>query len=143
MKEYDIFFKKFQYHSALDAALKTKNVEVVVSVLEELLNRNALKVALLNRNEEELELVLNFIIWKLRDSKCLHLLINMLDDLIDFYSLMIPYSKKIDSLFRKILELLNVEYELQQRLISISNRIESVEFNIKSSLVPEPEKEAY
>lgn len=51
LKEYDIYFKKFQYHSALDAALLTKNVEIIISVLEELLDRNALKVALLNRNE--------------------------------------------------------------------------------------------
>ena len=51
LKDYDIYFKKFQYHSALDAALSTKNVEIIISVLEELLDRNALKVALLNRNE--------------------------------------------------------------------------------------------
>ncbi len=126
LKDYDVFFKKFQYHSALDAALRTKNVEIIVSVLEELLDRNALKVALLNRNENELELILNFILWKLRDGKCMDLILNMLDDIIDFYSIMVGSSQKIDGLFRKILELMNNEIDLQRSLITVNTKIESI-----------------
>jgi len=85
-----------------------------------------LKVALLNRNENELELILNFILWKLRDGKCMNLILNMLDDLIDFYSIMVGSSQKIDGLFRKILELINNEIDLQRSLITVNTKIESI-----------------
>ena len=66
LQEYDRYLKKFQYHNALDSALKKNNVEMIMSVFEELIDRNALKLALLNRSEEDLEQLLNFILWKIK-----------------------------------------------------------------------------
>ncbi len=60
LKPYDIFLKKFQYHQALDAALHTKRPEIVMSVMEELLQRGGLRTALANRNEATLTPMLDF-----------------------------------------------------------------------------------
>lgn len=51
LDDYDKYLKKFEYHNALDSALQKNNTEIIVSVIEELIDRNALKLALLNRNE--------------------------------------------------------------------------------------------
>ena len=54
--------------------------------------------------------------------------INMLlmNEILDFYSVMIGKSEKIDKLFKKILEELTKEVELQKRLISITSKIDSI-----------------
>ena len=56
----------------------------------------------------------------------MNLILNMLDDLIDFYSIMVGSSQKIDGLFRKILELMNNEIDLQRSLITVNTKIESI-----------------
>lgn len=53
-KDFDKYFKNFEYHNALDAAIKSNNIENIASVIEELITRNALKLALLNRSPVKL-----------------------------------------------------------------------------------------
>ena len=54
------------------------------------------------------------------------LILNMLDDIVDFYSIMVGSSKKIDELFNQILEQLKSEIDLQKSLISVSLRIDTI-----------------
>ena len=60
LKPYEKHLKKFSYRKALDAALKTQNPLVVVTVLEELLRRSGLVTALADRDEVSLEPLLSF-----------------------------------------------------------------------------------
>lgn len=60
LKPYEKHLKKFSYQRALDAALKTQNPLVVVTVLEELLRRSGLTIALSDRDEVSLEPLLSF-----------------------------------------------------------------------------------
>ena len=50
LQDYDKQLKKFQYKNALDSALKTKNAHVIISVIEELVQRGTLDIALKNRD---------------------------------------------------------------------------------------------
>jgi len=43
--------KKFQYKNALNAALNKNNAHIVISLIEELVQRGTLDVALRNRDE--------------------------------------------------------------------------------------------
>ena len=43
--------KRFEYRMALNAALEGRNPEVVLSLIEELVEREALHLALANRDE--------------------------------------------------------------------------------------------
>ena len=45
------------------------NPEVVIALLEELIQRGGLEIALANRSPEELLLVLKFIVWKISDGR--------------------------------------------------------------------------
>lgn len=56
----------------------------------------------------------------------MNIILNMLDDILDFYSIMVGSSKKIDGLFMKILEELNNEINLQKSLISVHSRIDTI-----------------
>ncbi len=97
-----------------------------MTVLEELIDRNALKLALLNRSEEELEKLLQFVLWKLRDPKHMNTLIYVFNLLVDYYMAMYGKNEKIDTLFNQILELLSEEINFERQLLEIESQIETV-----------------
>ncbi len=94
--------------------------------MEELIDRNALKIALLNRTEEDLEILLNFILWKIRDPKTMSIVIYVFNMIVDFYFIMYGKNQKIDNLFDKILESINEEVEFEKELKEIDSKIDTV-----------------
>ena len=60
LKGYEKLLKTFSYQKALDAALKTMNPVVVITLLEELIRRSGLTIALSGRDEKSLEPLLAF-----------------------------------------------------------------------------------
>jgi U3 small nucleolar RNA-associated protein 15 len=126
LAEHDIFLKKFQFKNALDSVLKKKNVEIIMSLVEELIDRNVLKLALINRNEDELALVLNFILWKIRDPKSMNTLLYVFNLLIDFYMIMYGKNEKISKLFEDILKNIREEIEFEKSLLNFNAKIDSI-----------------
>jgi U3 small nucleolar RNA-associated protein 15 len=61
LAEYERFLRKFQYRNALDAALKTGRHVVITSLIQELIDRDGLKIALSGRDETTLEPILRFL----------------------------------------------------------------------------------
>lgn len=53
----------------MNAALESRSPEVILGLLEELVERDALLIALANRDEDELTKVLDFLVWKLSDHR--------------------------------------------------------------------------
>jgi hypothetical protein len=97
-----------------------------MSVLEELIDRNALKLALLYRSEEDLEQLLNFILWKIRDPKTQNVLVHVFNLLVDYYMVAYGTNDKIDDLFRKIYDAIKEEIAYEQGLTEINDTIESI-----------------
>jgi U3 small nucleolar RNA-associated protein 15 len=124
LQDYDIYLKKFQYHNALDSALQKNNVEIILSLLEELIDRNVLKLALMNRTEDDLILLLNFIKWKIRDPKAINILIYMLELIIEFYMVMLDRSVPVRKLFNEIHFIINEEIKMESELKEINNKID-------------------
>ena len=125
-QQYDIYLKKFQYKKALDCVLKGGNVEVILAMIEELIDRNALKIALMNRSEDEVENVLNFILWKIRDVKAMNILIYVFDLMMNYYFIVANKSPKIKELFEKIQKEIQNEISFEEDLMGISKEIESI-----------------
>ena len=124
LQDYDIYLKKFQYHNALDAVLKKNNVEIILSLIEELIDRNALKLALMNRTEDDLVLLLNFIKWKIRDPKATNVLIYVLDLVIEYYMVMLDRSPHVTRIFREINNIIQDEIKIENDLNEINNKID-------------------
>lgn len=63
LRPYDRMLKKFKYHEALDAVFKGQHQTVVViSFLQELLRRSALRLALRGRDDQALKPLLTFLV---------------------------------------------------------------------------------
>ena len=65
LKPYDVHFRKFQHSKALDEALKihvrVKTPEVTLAVMEELMRRQRLKIAVAGRTDREVAILLTFL----------------------------------------------------------------------------------
>jgi U3 small nucleolar RNA-associated protein 15 len=86
LQPYEQSLKAFQYKQALTQAISTKNPEVVLALLEELIERGALEKSLANRSPGELASVLDFLSWKFPDHRYSSLLLDVLRVLLDLYS---------------------------------------------------------
>jgi len=70
--------------------------------LEELLERNGLEIALANRSEDELAVLLEFLIWKLGDHRYGGLLVQVARVTVDMYAAIWGISGRIDGLFGQL-----------------------------------------
>lgn len=61
LQDYERYFKQFDYRSALLEAIKTGHPEIVLTVLEELVQRNVLCIAVSNLDPDQLCFLLEFI----------------------------------------------------------------------------------
>lgn len=64
-KSFDTALRKFNYGEALWKALETKNTDVIVTLLEELVTRDALGIALKNKSPEQINDLLVFLLKKM------------------------------------------------------------------------------
>jgi hypothetical protein len=97
-----------------------------MSVIEELIDRNALKLALLNRSEEDLEKLLQFVLWKIREPKHMNTLIYVFNLLVDYYMPIYGKNEKLDGLFNQVFHELGEELEFEKELQEIDSQIETV-----------------
>lgn len=95
LQPYEQALRKFEYKQCLNKALQTKNPEVLVALCEELVERGALYTALGSRSEEELDLLLSFLVWKVADHRYAQVLIEVTRITIDMYSGVFGLSGKI------------------------------------------------
>ena len=126
LQKYDKYIKKFQYRKALDTVIESKHVENILGVFEELIDRNALKLALLKRSEEEVEIILEFILWKIREPKAMNILLYVFDLMVNYYILFSNKNEKINNLFNQIEEEINNEYQFEKDLLEIKDEIQTI-----------------
>jgi U3 small nucleolar RNA-associated protein 15 len=90
LKQHDILLKNFEYRKTLDDALHPRhhgNTVLTYSVIQELIRRDGLRIALLGRTEEELVPVVDFIIKNITNPLYTSLLVDMCDLVIGKYGL--------------------------------------------------------
>lgn len=98
---------EFKYQEALDEVLKSRSPISVYTLLEELIRRNGLKIALSGRDEITLEPFVSYIIKFINMPRYTKLLIEVSNVLFDIYASVLGHSVLIDELFIKLKNKLN------------------------------------
>ncbi|KAK8791831.1 hypothetical protein WA158_005208 [Blastocystis sp. Blastoise] len=126
MKEWDRCLKTFAYHKALDAAMKTKVPTIVLSVLEELRQRNGLAIAFEGREGSDLENLLSFFlkyvtypIFSLPIADCIGIL-------LDQYTPVGGRLEIIDDFISKLYTVLQQEMNTQEEIMNVLGMMESL-----------------
>jgi len=119
LKNYDRYLKTFRYGQALDAVLdssKTHNTAVVISMLEELINREGLKIALAGRDDVSLEPIAKFIMKNIINPNYTELLVDVTNVILDMYIHVIGQSVIVDELFSKIQTKVRSELKFERKI---------------------------
>jgi len=119
LSSFDKALKTFKYHDALDAALVNGSPDVVVAVIEELVQRNGLRIALQGRDQHTLEPVVAFLVRQITSPPFAAVLIGVANLLLDMYAPVLGQSAAIDELFVKLRTTLEAEMRLQAELAQL------------------------
>ena len=116
---WDAALRRFRYHEAFDAALADGSPEVVVSVVEELVQRHGLRIALQGRDQQTLQPVVAFLARQICHPPFAPTLIGVANLLLDMYAPVLGQSAAIDELFVKLRNTLEAEMKLQAELAQL------------------------
>ena len=81
---------------------------------------------MLKRSEEEVEIILEFILWKIREPKAMNILLYVFDLMVNYYILFSNKNEKINNLFNQIEEEINNEYQFEKDLLEIKDEIQKI-----------------
>jgi U3 small nucleolar RNA-associated protein 15 len=137
LRPYDLALKKFRYHDALDASLLSRNPNVVVTVLEELVNRQGLERALSGRDEVTLEPILSFLARYTTNPRYAPLLVDVCSIVFEMYKSVLGQSEAIDELFTRLGRQVKLEVGFQKQLLQLLGTMDTI-INVASSAAASP-----
>ncbi|KAI1287243.1 U3 small nucleolar RNA-associated protein 15 -like protein [Halotydeus destructor] len=122
---HDKFLKKFDYARALEYAMR-KSPAIVVSVMEELIRRSALRIAIAGKNDHDLKALVNFIAKNIRDPKFVHVLTDVAAILTEIYLPFINRSPQMEKMFSKLYNVVDHELLVMQQMKALAGQITMV-----------------
>lgn len=124
MKEHDQLLRTFRYGELLDACLKEDQAEVILSVINELIQRNALCDALKQRDPDRLVLVTSWITRKITNPKYSRTLIGLGNLIFEMYSAVILLDENVKKSFEELYKVVKKEVEQQTQANEVIGMIE-------------------
>ncbi|KAF8913940.1 WD40-repeat-containing domain protein [Gymnopilus junonius] len=124
LKEYDKLLKNFKYSAALDAVLK-KNVPptTTFSLIQELIHRDGLRIALAGRDDVLLEPILRLLLKYVADPRFGELAADITGIVIDMYMPVIGQAPLVDTLFLRLRKKLAAELKFQDEMIKVKGAL--------------------
>ncbi|ORY29620.1 57.7 kda trp-asp repeats-containing protein [Naematelia encephala] len=125
LREFDRYLKGFKYSAALDASLK-KNVRpsTTFALIQELIQQDALRVALGGRDDVTLEPLLRFIVTYITDPRFGELAADVVGCIVDLYTPVLGRSPVLDELLAKIQDRIERELNFQRELMKLKGGLE-------------------
>ena len=125
LSESDKYIKKFQYQKALNSAVD-KDDEIVFSIIDELVDRNTLKLALFNEDQDSLIKILKLAKKKIHNPSKMNQIIYLMEIINKFYGVFKGKNEEINNLFNEIEKEINEEIQFEKELIKIDSDIDSI-----------------
>ena len=127
MRPHDLMLKKFQYRDALDTVLETRDPVQIMAVIDELIYRNGLEVALQQRKDSgELIPLLKFLVKYTSDPKYSKVLLRVCNDVLDIYAPILGKNVRVDELFFQLQHRVALEVQMQTNLAPLKGSIDSL-----------------
>ena len=124
LQAYDVYLKRFQYHQALDAALRTNRAATIAAMLEELIDRSALLVAISGRTEESLAPLLFFLLNYLVHPVYSGVMLDVIGCVLSVYGRRVGESVGMDEWVRRVRERVRDECGVQEAMVRMRGGME-------------------
>ncbi|CAG7848682.1 U3 small nucleolar RNA-associated protein 15 homolog [Serendipita indica DSM 11827] len=127
LKEYDRYLKSFKYGAALDSVLR-KDVPptVTFSLIQELIHRDGVRMALSGRDDVALEPIIRLLLKHLTDPRFGETVCDIATVVIDMYSSVLGQSPLIDILFVRLQKKLAAELRFQKEIVKLKGALDMI-----------------
>ncbi|KAI8929897.1 WD40-repeat-containing domain protein [Entophlyctis helioformis] len=127
IQPYDKLLKSFQYANALDAVLTgPPRPNVIISMLEELIHRDGLRIALSGRDEVTLQPILWFLVKYICNPRYTSLLVDVSSTILDIYSAVLGQSLVIEGLLQNLKRKVREEMQVQNQFGEILGLLDTL-----------------
>ncbi|GAA6059631.1 hypothetical protein JCM10212_004134 [Sporobolomyces blumeae] len=127
LTEWDKMLKNFRYGDALDSVLrKDVTPATTFALMDELIHRDGLPIALANRDDISLEPVLSFLVKHVTNPRYCSLATDVANQLIEIYTPALGLSPLIDSLFTRLRRKVDDELEFQRELTQVRGALDMI-----------------
>ncbi|RDB22693.1 U3 small nucleolar RNA-associated protein 15 [Hypsizygus marmoreus] len=118
LKDYDKLLKNFKYSAALDAVLRKQVPPTTTfSLIQELVHRDGMRIALSGRDDVLLEPVLRLLVKYVTDPRFGEMVCDIACMVIEMYSPVLGQSPLIDTLFLRLRKKVAAEIHFQKELV--------------------------
>ncbi|KAL7422709.1 U3 small nucleolar RNA-associated protein 15 [Cryptotrichosporon argae] len=125
LKEFDRFLKAFKYGAALDAGLKkTVRPATTFALIHELVQRDALRVALAGRDDVTLEPLVAFLVRHAIDPRFGEAAADVVGVLLDLYTPTLGHSPLVDDLLARLQSRVERELAFQRELAKLRGALD-------------------
>ncbi|KAK8824541.1 hypothetical protein WA577_006938 [Blastocystis sp. JDR] len=128
---WDRYLRKFNYMKALDAALESHKVEVVVSVLEEMRARNVLSIAVKGRSDKDLAPLLAVITTHLNNPAYAGILLTTANEVLTQYGASVGQRPGLDAQLMKLNTVLGNEIRSEKHALGVLGAAEIIESSLQ------------
>ena len=118
--------KEFRYTDVLDQAIRFRDLSVGMELIQELLRRDGLRVAVAGRDENSLRSLVNYIFKHMKKTKYTRVLLELAIVLADVYMPVINQSAGYQASFRKLALMLKTEINLLENLHILKAQMEMI-----------------
>lgn len=128
-KSYDVSLRNFEYAKALDQVMNrycvNRTPEVTVAIIQELIRRNGLQQALINRPQESLAKIITFFNKYIGDGRFTRILIDAIDIFLNVYEpQFMSFSPNIQRLIVELNRRVKVEEEMTLQFLKLSGSLD-------------------
>nr|GAT59459.1 Trp-Asp repeats containing protein [Mycena chlorophos] len=125
LKDYDRFLKNFKYSAALDAVLRKQVPPATTfSLIQELIHRDGLRIALAGRDDVLLEPVLRLLVKYVADPRFGEMACDVAGIVIEMYTPVLGQSPLIDSLFLRLRKKVLAELRFQKEVVKTKGALD-------------------
>lgn len=124
---YDRYLKQFETSRALDHVLRhhvNKDPHIAMAVIRELVRRGSIKAAIAGKTDDELLVLLTFILKHIANPVFCQLMIDFGNIVLDLYGTKILQSPRLTILFKKVHRRINQEIECMKEMMALNGTIE-------------------
>ncbi|GAB6019900.1 hypothetical protein CHUAL_001435 [Chamberlinius hualienensis] len=132
--KYNTRLKHFECTKALDIVLRNnvnKNPDVAMTVIQDLIRRGALKAAVAERHDHDLDIMLIFIAKNMGNSRFCRVMLDFIETVIDVYGERFIQNEKAINLMKRIHSNLNAQVRCMSEKMKIGGMIETLISTIK------------
>ncbi|GAA6009957.1 hypothetical protein JCM11491_000880 [Sporobolomyces phaffii] len=127
LTQWDKLLKNFRYGDALDSVLgRDVTPATTFALLDELVHRDGLAIALANRDDISLEPVLSFLVKHVTNPRYCSLATDVANQLIEIYTSALGLSPLIDTLFTRLRRKVGEELEFHKELTQVRGALDMV-----------------